>query len=283
MITYPSILAKLTGVKEYSTYATSLCPVHGESHPSLFIYQDGFAHCMSCGWKGSWSKLEKELKGYVPPVVTEHKVSHAHNLPSDLVECEIACNEAHRFLLEKYDPLASYLISRKVENRIIPNHLGFFDGWYTIPVYDNSNTFIGAVQRASPAKQSETGLRFSTPKDQKPLVYIPDYKRVAESDYLCVVFGIFDSLSLCELGIPVCTPTAGKNSMHPNMLSWCRKPIVIIPDKGEESTALSLLTSLGWRGRIVTVAYKDGLKDCADMYQHGYGDILIEQIKEALK
>jgi DNA primase len=282
MTTYPSLLAKLSGVHEYAEYATALCPVHGESNPSLFIYQDGFCYCMSCGWKGSWSKLEKELKGYVAPAVVQTKVSHAHNLSSDLVECEQQCDDAHKFLLEKFDPLAHYLIQRKVQDRIVPQGIGYFDGWYSIPVYDREHKFIGAVQRASPAKQSETGLRFSTPKDQKPLVYVPDWKRVDESEYLCVVYGMFDALSLCEMGLPVVTPTAGKNSMHPDMLEWCRKTILIMPDKGEEDTGIQLLRGLGWRGKLVHLRYPDSCKDPADMFQQNFGDIIIKQIEEVL-
>lgn len=282
MITYPSILAKLTGVREYSTYATALCPVHGESHPSLFIYQDGFAHCYACGWKGSWSKLEKELKGYVAPAI-ERKAVYTHNLSSDLSECERQCDDAHQFLLEKADPLMRYLIQRRVECRVVPQRIGYFHGAYTIPVYDRNGKFEGAVARLSPAEQSATGMRFITPQGQSSLVYVPDWKCVVESEYLCVTYGMFDSLSLCELGLPSCTPTAGKNSMHADMLSWCRKPIVIIPDKGEEGTAHELASGLGWRGRIVMVAYENSCKDPADMFQHGHGNILINQIKEALR
>jgi hypothetical protein len=198
-----------------------------------------------------------------------------------LYELEAVCAEAHSFLLSYPDPLQDYLRRRGVANRIIPQQLGYQDGWYSIPCYDPNRKLEGVVMRASPHVQETTGARFNIPKGQPALLYVPDWKQSLLADYFCVVFGMFDALALCELGIPVGTSTSGKDSTNANMLEWCRKPIIIIPDKGEEQTAIKLVTKLGWRGKVLFLGYPDELKDPADYVEHGRGQELLRMIEEA--
>jgi hypothetical protein len=48
---------------------------------------------------------------------------------------------------------------------------------------------------------------------------------------------------------------------EPSYLDRFRKPIYIIPDKGEEKSAIELQSSLGWRGYPLYLDYPEGTKD----------------------
>jgi len=229
-------------------------------------------------------ELYRKLLGWNAPIApVERTAWTGAGLPSDPYELEQYINEAHSLLMQYDGTLGWYLKQRGVHNRIQPQYLGYMNGWYTIPVYDDKKSFLGAVARACPHVQESSGKRFDIPQGQKALVYVPDWSLVHVSDYLVVVYGIIDALALCELRIPVCTPTAGKLSMHAGMLDWCRKRIIVVPDKGEEDTALTLIRRLGWRGIALKLAYPDGAKDPADLLVSGYGEWLRTQIVQTTK
>ncbi len=278
----------LVGVQEHNGYISALCPFHEDQKPSLLVWKSDppFFRCMGCNEQGSLGKLLRQLQGWEAPKIVSGDKSHTHILPSDIDELETLCYSAHTMLMANYDPLANYLINRGVENCIKPCNLGYVSGLYTIPIYDDKHNFIGAVGRTSPAKQIEIGLRFDTPTGQGALLYVPDWKLVSNSDYLVVVFGMFDALALTATGLPACTATAGKESTTPVMLEQFRKPIYVIPDKGEEKTGMNLVNRLGWRGRLITVTYPDGCKDPANLVQKGLTEIIIDginRVKEILK
>ena len=281
-VTYESIIKQLSGVKEYSTYASALCPMHEDTSPSLMVYRDGWCRCLACGWGGSLVQLQQALTGWVAPTNVKPAPT-VHYLPTELNELEGLCMGAHNLLLQYPNPLQEYLQRRGVHNRIVPQHLGYYDGWYSIPCYDRDNNFEGVVMRASPHVQETTGARFNIPKGQPALLYVPDWKQSLLADYFCVVFGMVDALALCELGIPVGTSTSGKDSTNAEMLEWCRKPIVVIPDKGEEQTGRKLVSKLGWRGRLLLLDYPEKMKDPADCVQNNYGQWIINKIEEAIK
>lgn len=280
-VIYEELLEQLSGIKEYGHYAAALCPKHEDHTASLMVYKDGWFRCLACGYKGRLADLQKELAGWEPPVLSEAPKPTIHTLPTDPYELEQLCKDAHQLLLGYRYPLQSYLYQRKVEGRIVPQKLGYWNNWYSIPCYDENEMFMGVVMRASPHLQQETGARFNIPKGQPAIFYVPDWGMALSNDYLCVVFGMFDALALCELGIPSGTSTSGKDSTNAEMLEWCRKTILIIPDEGEEDTARKLLTKLGWRGKVLDIDYPPNCKDPADMLEQGYGVELKQKIEEA--
>jgi len=281
-VTYEDVLSRLSGVHEYEGYSVALCVAHEETRPSMFVYGSGFVHCKSCGFGGSFVDLLKRLRGWVPPSIIEERAPTVHFLPTDLYELEQLCDGAHDFLLEYPHPLQDYLVKRGVVSRITPQNLGYHSGYYSIPIYNKDKELEGVVMRASPTIQEATGARFNIPKGQPALFYVPDWECALSNDYFCVVYGMFDALALCELGLPVGTPTSGKDSVSTQMVEWCRKPILIIPDEGEEDTARKLASKLGWRAQVAVLEYGDNDKDPADLLKHGKSGIILDGINKVL-
>lgn len=279
-ITLESVVRKLVSVRDHGRYVSATCVFHSpDNHPSMLVYPDGFI-CLGCGAKGSISKLQKQLNGWMPPANVGASKPTVHLLPTDLYELNEVYRTAHQTLLKFDDPLGLYLKNRGLHGRIVPQKLGYLDGWYIIPVFDEHKQLLGVVARAGQHVQDSTGARFNIPRGQQTLVYVPDYNIMESNDYLVVVYGMLDALSLCELGIPVCTPTSGKDSLHPKHLDKYRKRIIIIPDKNEEDTAIRLRDGLGWRGDVLILDYPDNTKDPNDLLVKGYGVWLKEELEK---
>ena len=60
-----------------------------------------------------------------------------------------------------------------------------------------------------------------------------------------------------------------------------RKPIYIIPDKGEEKKAIDLQCSLGWRGMMLKLNWPDDCKDLNEVQVHHGLDTVSKLIEEA--
>lgn len=279
---YQEVLKHLEAVTERGDYSSALCPFHDDAKASLLIYPDGY-FCMACGARGSLTKLLKKVRGYVPETAPTYQTRSILDLPEDKYELEQLIDSANSMLESYRQPLAWYLKQRRVDGRITAQNLGYYAGWYSIPIYDLTCGFMGAVFRASPPVQQATGLRYYLPHGQKPSIYVPNWERTLETEYQVVVFGIFDALALEELGIPVCTPTHGMNSIQPHMLAGFRKRILVLPDKGEEEVGMKLVSGLGWRGQQVRVTYPDNCKDPADCLEHGQDEWLCDIIDEGMR
>jgi hypothetical protein len=280
-VEFEDVVKSLAGVQNHGRYVSALCCYHSDSSPSMLVYPDGFI-CLSCGAKGNLLKLYKQLNNnWVAPTIIQQPKT-VHLLPTDLSELEEVCKQAHNTLIQFDDPLGLYLKKRGIHNRIVPQTIGALNGWYTIPIYGNHRQFLGTVARAGTHIQESTGARFNIPQGQQAMVYVPDYDLIERNDYLVVCYGMLDSLSLCELGIPSCTPTSGKDSLHPEDLDTYRKRIIIIPDKGEESTAIKLRDGLGWRGVLLKLDWPTG-KDVNDLLVGGYGEWLKEEIRKEIE
>jgi hypothetical protein len=96
------------------------------------------------------------------------------------------------------------------------------------------------------------------------LLFIPDEEMLKKFDYVFLVFGVFDAISLYQLGYPAMTTLTGMIA-KPEMFSSIRKKILIIPDKGEEKTMARLAAGLDWRGKVLRVDYPDDCKDVNDL------------------
>jgi len=105
------------------------------------------------------------------------------------------------------------------------------------------------------------------------LIYSPSWKKVQKADLVYLTFGMIDSISLHLLGFASISTTTGK-SARPEALVSIRKPICIIPDKGEEKSALHLAASLGWRGKVLKIDWPDGCKDCNDMLVKHHAELI---------
>jgi hypothetical protein len=57
-----------------------------------------------------------------------------------------------------------------------------------------------------------------------------------------------------------------------------RKPIIIVPDKGEQAQAKKLAASFGWRGKLGRLSYPGEFKDPNDYLQAGRGKDLLNEL-----
>jgi hypothetical protein len=263
MITYNDLLNALQNVHEYSTYAAARCVFHQDSSPSLLVYKDGWFRCLGCSRTGSWLQLYNRIKGQATPVHPERRL-HVHS-PNHLFDefqtVEHGCYQAHMDLLQ-FTSWQWYLEQRGLGDSTEIAEIGYLNGWYTIPVKDRDGNFITVVLRAAPHVQLISGHRYWC--HHAPTMYVPDWRLLDRAKFIVVVFGIFDALTLNKLRYPVVTVTSGKNQFCAEWLDEYRRPIYIIPDKGEEETAHKLASHLGWRGNVVRLDFPDGCKDAND-------------------
>lgn len=264
-------------------YAAMCCPYHNDDRPSLMVYDDGLWNCLGCGRRGLNRELLDDLVRAGPQVPKAEAVAwSAPSLPEDQAEKSRFAFHAHDVLVE-HETLQWYLKSRGVEGRIGPCILGWHNGWYTIPVTNQQGDVIGLILRAGSHIQKATGQRFIQPKGQTGMMYVPSWHRFHDRNRIAVVFGMFDALSLDELGFAVCTTTAGMNSLRPEWFAGLGKRVYLIPDKGEEVVAESYSKRIP-RSEVVRLPYEArGLKDPADYLAGGHGEELAKILTPYLR
>lgn len=264
-VSFSQVKELLSGVQSYDTYIAAICPFHDDNKPSLMVYRDGWFRCVAggCGVSGNLDKLHRKLLGWdASTVVREATAFRGPQLPTGLDELEVVVLEAHEALL-KFDQFQWYLKNRGVEGRIEPCKLGWYNGWYTIPIYDDHHALQGLMLRANSTIQEGTDQRFRHPTGQKNMMYCPDWYLLKNNKSLAIVFGMFDALAVSDLRFAVVTPTSGDQAFNPEWLDDYRKEIVIFPDEGAYSDAMKLAGKLGWRARVVKMDYPLGVKDPA--------------------
>lgn len=270
-------------VKWHGRYFSCSCPFHDDNEPSLMVYEDG-AFCMGqCQRQFSlyqvWAKVKNHRTFDVSSSTSSTRLINWRKLPP----LEQVASDANEILL-RYPSQRHYLLQRKLQDRIEPQHLGWWAGWITIPIFNSLYEFEGLIFRATPSIEQETNVRYMIPPEQEPMLYVPDWHRVLSAKKatrpIFVVFGIFDALALTELGLPVVTFTQGQKRSFSgaDLLSVWRTRLIILPDKGEEQTAALLAAKLDWRGKVVELEYPEGIKDPAGFLQYDQKDSLLHQI-----
>jgi len=281
-ITYDQLKELLPGARSYTGYTAGHCPFHDDRKPSLLLFEDGFFRCLGCGVTGNYEKLYRKLKGYDASKVVSAGVEFtAPRLPTDLREQEELIEVAHESLT-KFEQLRWYLENRGVADRIERCRLGWYKGWYTIPIYSRYGEYRGMMARAGSEIQKASGLRFIQPHGQKSMMYCPDWQLMESSRAIAFVFGLFDALAISDMRFAVATANNGKDSFDPKWLEPFRKPIIFIPDKGEEATAMEHAGKLGWRAKVLHLEYPEGIKDPAGFLETGRRTQLFNQIAGAL-
>ena len=264
-VTLDNIKPSLSQWKDYGSYISAVCPFHSDSKPSLMIYkEDKFFRCLACGTTGNYEKLFRKLKGWTPTAPRGEGVAWKPPIKQGTDYEELSLKAFQR-LSKNIETLGWYLKDRGVLDRVEANQLGYHQGWYTIPVFDAQATWKGIVLRASPVIQKVNGHRFWMPHGQPVLPFCPDYLLLERSHVVFVVFGMFDALVLSSLRYPVVTTTSGKSSFNVDWLDKYRKPIVFLPDLGEEADAERYARKLEWRGNVHYLQYQENEKDPADM------------------
>lgn len=267
-LSWNQMLTALEYYREYERYVSTICPFHEDTRPSLLVFRDGWYRCMTCEAEGPWKQLWNKLQGAGPrraPITRRTgwdrpDLPHAH----DLKTLEEIAWSAHQVLCDN-DHLKWYLEERGLDGRIEPCILGWYDGWYTVPIFKEDRSFTGLVLRAGPPIQEASGMRFIQPTGSKPQLYVPDWPLVRKRKTLFIVFGLFDALALADMRYPVCTTTGGMKSFDVKWTQGIAAKRIVIPDEWrEEKTALKI------RGcRVETLNYPKGIKDPADFLWQG--------------
>ena len=264
----------LEGVSWHGDYISACCVFHEDANPSMLVFEHGFK-CLSCNEKGSLQKLLNQINvtdvESAPRVFTKSptpwgKWLHSRSIP------ELAW-DAHQ-LLKRNPSQGIYLKERGIGGAIEELRLGWLGGYYFFPILGRNKQVNGLVIRAGKTLHELAGVRYMTPPNQPPTLYVPSWKLIEEQEEIRIVYGIIDSITLFLLDKAVITGSAGK-TINPELLNQIRKPIIIIPDRNEDADALKLSGHLGWRGRVNRISYPDDSKDCNDIYlQHGKQSLL---------
>lgn len=283
-IKYEDFLRVLPGAEDKGRYIVGRCPFHHDNSPSLLVFPDGYFHCLGadCARSGTWMTLWNKLQGQPIQLAAErrlHYKSPATMLEQDFEDREKGAYQAY-LNLSRFTNFQWYLELRGLADAIDIHEIGYHRGWYTFPVWDRDYKFQNVVFRASPPIQDALNVRYWM--DGKPTLYVPDWHQLAKCDYIIVVFGIMDALTLNKFRLPVVTPTHGHN-FQAEWLADYRKPIYIIPDKGEERAVLRKIGDFGWRGRMVRLDWPEGMKDANDFLKAGKQDELLNQLSHIIR
>lgn len=261
MTVYDSLQEQLSNVHIYADYFMASCVWHGrDDHPSLMVHEDGFT-CLTCHKSGTLEFLARaaKIKGvHVPagrgPLLVLPRWRRWAQDYGDLAGIARAAHQA----LHHYPAYQWYFKRRKIEQFIDTGHFGYLDNWCMFPVLDEQGRVVDIVVRSTKHKQ------YVVSPSQSRALYVPDWKRVLESDTVYVVYGILDSWALYAVGLPVVTGTSGK-SLSASQLKPLSKRYVIVPDQYEEPDAYRLAGELGWRAEVLRLHYPDGSKDPDDV------------------
>lgn len=268
------IAEELSGIRQYEGYVSALCPFHDDKKPSLLVFANDFFSCQACGRTGSHDQLYQALtNSHAKRRINAQPVSwKVPYLPRDLGEMGHLAWSCHNILL-KHPDMGWYLENRGIDDMIERARLGWYNGWYTIPLFgrDDDRTVTGLYLRAGPHIEKASGLRFAQPPGQKGKLYVPDWRMLERRNTLFIPFGVFDALTLVSLGFAAATALNGKSSFDYRWLDFWRGRIVIVPDEGEEEEAGKLAAKLSWRGEVFRLPYPDGCKDPNGYVEKGRG------------
>jgi DNA primase len=271
--TLEDIVSLLPRARRYEDYVAGICPFHHDSAPSLLVYEDGF-NCRACGKRGSLKYLYAKLQGKPFVLSLEKKQRFSWKLGAEEIwKRSLAC-------LQKNPNLDIYLRNRGISRHTVQQlRIGYFQGWYVVPIFDDIGTFLGAIARAGGSIE-ENCERFSNSPGPAKIYYIYQDNRF-DHPYMFLPFGIFDAISIYDCGFPAATWIAGK-TVSAAALNFFRSRIIIVPDKDEEPEARRLADQLGWRGSVLLLDYPEGAKDPNDYLKLGLRKQLIRQLKGAL-
>ena len=280
MIKYEDFYNQLERPRDYGKYLSGVCPFHDDKeNPSLLVFKDGWFKCLSanCNRHGTWVTLWNKLKGQPVQIKSERRTLHSLPTLNGFPDEETLCYQSH-IDLDHFGSWGWYMEMRGLTDAINIAEIGYYRGWYTFPVYDRNHKFETVVYRAAPHVQNATNMRYFCRKSP-PVMYVPDWRLLEESDYIVVVFGLLDALTLNKFRYPVATSTAGADTFKAEWLADYRKPVYVVPDKGEERTAIELAGNLNWRGNVTRLEFPDGCKDVNDFITTGHEKELLSQME----
>lgn len=256
------IRESLSRASLHGNYLTALCPFHEDNNPSFFVNEEYF-YCMSCQKGGPTSKLLDILDGNVHTYEDVPMAKNPFNWwlkkYGTLTEAMVRAYRTGQSFPGQMD----YMQDRGITSDSIKRYrLGWMDGWITFPALDKNNRVTGAT-----ARLISGNARYMTPHGQdKNVLFVPDWRLNTIFSYLYIVFGIVDALTLAQQGYPVVTTMVGVGVSDPTPYEDFRKPLYVLPDRGEADRGAKLVRNLGWRGKLFTPDWPEGCKDINDVY-----------------
>lgn len=245
-------------------YYSAVCAFHEDRKPSMLVYPDGF-QCTACGERGSLQKLYTKLKKRDIPKVSALSITAPQHIPWTQIMADLPrfVSEAHLAVL-RHPTLAVTYVQRGVAPSIVPLELGWWDGWLVIPLFDAQHQPYGLGLRAGPSFR-DPPMRYTVPPGQygSRAVFIPDWSLLDKYHAAFVPFGWFDAITLVQLGYPVAAWTLGKKP-HATFYEALRMPLYVIPDHLETVEGMRFVAELGWRGTLIQLPYRGGIKDPND-------------------
>lgn len=282
MSTLLNEIHEVAGGENYGTYLSICCPYHGDSHPSMMVYEDWF-RCAACGVNGPTPRLLTKIKsGGVNFSYGHEDDLHISNPFRSWLKTESLSSLLYRsWMNANLNPgQTTYLSKQRGFSDRIRRKLGIgvLGNFFTFPVTNQNKEVAGAFVRSDNTLPS----RYFVPKDQDPnLVYVPSWKLLVESSVVFLTFGPLDAISLMTLGFASMSTLSGK-TLNVTALDDIRKRIVFIPDYGEDREAYKLASKLGWRGEVCLFPYPDGTKDINEVYRSA-PDLIAAKLSEYTK
>lgn len=281
-----------------SEYFSAFCPWHDDKTvPSLLVYpieilqpgtHSGFWKCLAGCGIGGLETLYRKLNSWERKDQTNARRKRIQGvsfntpyLPTDVPSLTAKADAAGE-ILRRDSELGWYLKDRGLKDRIEIRNLGHYNGWITIPVYNAVGEVETLILRSTPPIQKATGIRFHSPA-LPPKLYVPNWASIGRtSDNVYVVFGMFDALSLDEIGFPVCCATHGNQSLNPTWFMgsmWRNRKFLLVSDEPaheveEVRERCTMMQNLGLNARMLRMVYPDGCKDP--------NDVLVKRGREGL-
>lgn len=278
MSSFTSLQEKLNG-HLYNGYFAACCPFHDDSNPSFFVYEEGkwFCKSNSCHAHGnSLEQLERRLGGHrvkvsAPKSVVLPRWREWELKYGDMTEI---AKYAHQSC-KRYPQWMFYFKERRIEQFFDLGFFGYIDGWATFPVFDEKHKIQNIVVRHTRRKDARYAIKHI--EDDKPLLYVPNWRRVQESDTIYIPFGLIDAWSFEACELASVTGITGK-SLSAELLKTLGKQIILVPDEWEEKEAHRIANSLGWRARVKRISYPEGSKDPDELRKNFGNDYLLQAV-----
>lgn len=258
------------GGRQFDGYISTYCPFHSDNNPSLLVFPDTYK-CLACGAWGKTSSLVSTPYAHKPRKV---------KMPVRPRDVSKFATRAYEFL-HNNDQFQAYAYSRGIGDMIYKCQIGFWEGFYTFPIYDHMRNTRNIVYRAGSYAESIGSPKYVCRGEQG--VYCPDWMWTLDPGHtvLFVVFGIIDAIVLAMLKFPVVTSTNGMRGVKASWFDTWRTRIVVVPDEGEGQVAEDLANQLGWRGDVLYLDYDNETQDPADYAKAGRLEELEVALNEA--
>jgi hypothetical protein len=149
-----------------------------------------------------------------------------------------------------------YWYNRGLSDSTIDRYrLGFYDGWYLIPIYDSGIFSNFQCRRDSPEKKIRLWYK---DQDFRPVLYNSDILKFVKVAY--ITEGMVDCILMNQMGFPTVCTTSGAMSWNSSWIRYFSNVSLIYyladNDKAGISAASSVAKGLGM-GRVKILRFKD--------------------------